>query len=839
MHPQLLPFAEIESYGAMLLLAWGSGWWLARRRARRFGLAAWHVDWLMPLLVISIALGSRLAGRLCQSLSSETTNDRVLYGGLFLAVAAGIAYARVVRISPARLADTFSFTLLWGIILLRIGCFLAGCCWGDICQCPQRLPLADDSKWMRQIHTVPAIGGSEWPLSVTFPQSSPAYHQHRTGGLLSPGATRSLPVHAVQLYEAGAVATLLVLVIWVDARLRRWGESFLLCGFGYAAIRFVTEWFRADNQLLAWDLTFSQWASVFCAGLCLVIWWVRIIPARNEIRYGKDHFMSELVNSPAWKALGAHAAEMQNVTIQSLFKSDPARVDKFSQRFEDDLLFDYSKHRVTDETMRLLVLLAEQANLTTSIQRMFSGDRINFTEGRPVLHIALRNRSNRRIEVDGEDVMPMVNEVLGKMRSFTTSVRSGQWTGFTGKRITDIVNIGIGGSDLGPVMVTEALRPYWQEGLRVHFVSNIDGTHLAETLKVVSPESTLFTVASKTFTTQETITNAKSARSWLTSALGSDAAVAKHFVAMSTNAQQVAEFGIDTTNMFPFWDWVGGRFSLWSAIGLPIALVIGMDRFEELLEGAHQVDEHFRKTPSADNIPVIMALLGIWYNNFLGAHSHAILPYDQYLHRFAAYFQQGDMESNGKGIDRHGQRTTDYQTGPIIWGEPGTNGQHAFYQLIHQGTRVIPCDFIAPVHTQNPLGSHHDMLMANFFAQTEALMVGRTQQEVRDLAAASGEEISDDLVAHRAFTGNRPTTSILVDRITPETLGKLIALYEHKIFVQGVIWQINSFDQWGVELGKKLAAKILPELQTPGFVETHDASTNALINHFKKRQGRI
>lgn len=544
--------------------------------------------------------------------------------------------------------------------------------------------------------------------------------------------------------------------------------------------------------------------------------------------------MSELTQSAAWKALVAHRETMSEVEIRDLFAGDSGRFESFSRSLGDSVLFDYSKNLVTDETMKLLVALAEQADVPKYIERMFSGERINITENRPVLHVALRNKSDRAIEVDGENVMPDVNAVLAKIRKFATSVRTGEWKGHTGKRISDIVNIGIGGSDLGPVMVTEALRPYWQGGLRVHYVSNIDGTHLSETLRDLPPESTLFTVASKTFTTQETITNATSARAWLVEALGDDAAVARHFVALSTNAEKVAAFGINTENMFPFWDWVGGRYSLWSAIGMSIALVIGPDHFDELLAGAHEVDEHFRTTPLAENIPAIMALLGVWYSNFWDAQSHAILPYDQYLHRFAAYFQQGDMESNGKGVDRSGQKITDYTTGPIIWGEPGTNGQHAFYQLIHQGTRVIPCDFIAPIHTQNPLGRHHDILMANFFAQTEALMVGRGADEVRAELQAAGGEVREDLVTHRTFTGNRPTSSFLVDKITPSTLGKLIALYEHKIFVQGIIWNINSFDQWGVELGKKLARTILAELEADGEVTTHDHSTNALINQYKK-----
>ncbi len=442
--------------------------------------------------------------------------------------------------------------------------------------------------------------------------------------------------------------------------------------------------------------------------------------------------------------------------------------------------------------------------------------------------------SNRSIEVDGQDVMPSVNRVLEQMRSFSESVRSGAWRGYTGERISDIVNIGIGGSDLGPVMVTEALRPYWQEGLQVHFVSNIDGTHLTEVLKKLRPASTLFTVASKTFTTMETITNATLARDWLLAQLVDKAAVAQHFVALSTNTREVSKFGIDPRNMFEFWDWVGGRYSLWSSIGLSIALVIGMDRFEQLLAGAHDVDEHFRTTPLAGNIPVIMALLGVWYGNFFDAHSHAILPYDQYLHRFAAYLQQCDMESNGKRVDRQGQTIDSYPTGPVIWGEPGSNGQHAFYQLIHQGTRLIPCDFLAAANSHNPLGRHHDLLMANFFAQTEALMRGKTAAEVRAELASAGFEGREDLVAHRTFPGNRPTSSLLYDKLTPRTLGRLIALYEHKVFVQGIIWNINSFDQWGVELGKQLATTIYAELDSSGEVSSHDASTNALINYYKR-----
>ena len=547
--------------------------------------------------------------------------------------------------------------------------------------------------------------------------------------------------------------------------------------------------------------------------------------------------MSKLTQSPAWKALAAHRLELDGVHVRALFEADPQRYQKFSRAF-NGLLFDYSKHRITDTTVRLLVALAEQADIPGWIQRLFSGDKINVTEGRAVLHVALRNRGDRAVLVDGEDVMPAVKRVLGRMRAFADRIRSGEHTGHTGKPITDIVNIGIGGSDLGPMMVTEALKPYWHERLRVHFVSNIDATHLVETLKDLSPQTTLFCVASKTFTTQETITNAMSARRWLLDALVNETAVAKHFVALSTNRQAVVEFGIDADNMFEFWDWVGGRYSLWSAIGLPIALVIGMDRYEQLLVGAYEVDEHFRTAPLADNIPVLMASLGIWYHNFFDAHSHAILPYDQYLHRFAAYFQQADMESNGKGVDRDGRAIGDYTTGPIIWGEPGTNGQHAFYQLIHQGTRLIPCDFIAPINSHNSLGLHHDILLANFFAQTEALMRGRTADEVRREQAETGQAGRESLVGHKTFAGNRPSTSILVDQVTPRTLGQLIALYEHKIFVQGIVWNINSFDQWGVELGKQLARTILPELEGDAVVASHDSSTNALINHYKKKRSK-
>ncbi|HEX8181756.1 MAG TPA: glucose-6-phosphate isomerase [Pyrinomonadaceae bacterium] len=543
--------------------------------------------------------------------------------------------------------------------------------------------------------------------------------------------------------------------------------------------------------------------------------------------------MSTLTASPAWQALVAHYDQLAPQHMRDLFRADPQRFEKFSVSFKD-ILLDYSKNRITDETMRLLFELARQAKLQDWIERMFNGEKINITEDRAVLHVALRNRANRPIMVDGADVMPEVNRVLAHMREFTEAVRGGAWTGYTGARITDVVNIGIGGSDLGPVMATEALKPYSQRDLRVHFVSNIDGTHLAETVKELNPETTLFIVASKTFTTQETITNAHSARAWFLATAHDEAAIAKHFVALSTNAGEVAKFGIDTKNMFEFWDWVGGRYSLWSAIGLSIALAIGMDNFEELLAGAHEMDEHFRTTPLEQNLPVILALIGIWYNNFFGAQTVAILPYDQYMHRFAAYFQQGDMESNGKSINRDSQ-SVGAQTGPVIWGEPGTNGQHAFYQLIHQGTKLVPCDFLAPVETHNPLGQHHAILLSNFFAQTEALMKGKTEEEVRaELAAAglSGEQL-ERLVPHKVFAGNKPTNSIMFQRLTPRTLGSLLALYEHKIFTQGIIWHINSFDQWGVELGKQLAKVILPELLQAGPVSTHDASTNGLINHFK------
>lgn len=535
----------------------------------------------------------------------------------------------------------------------------------------------------------------------------------------------------------------------------------------------------------------------------------------------------------AWKALTAHFESAQDMDLTTLFAEDSQRFSRYSARFGQDILVDYSKNLINQETMQHLFALAQQTQLQDAIQAMFNGEAINQTEGRAVLHTALRNRSNAPVMVDGQDVMPAVNAVLDKMRAFSERVIGGEWKGFTGKAITDVVNIGIGGSDLGPYMVTEALAPY-KNHLNMHFVSNVDGTHIAETLKKVNPETTLFLVASKTFTTQETMTNAHSARDWFLSVAGDQAHVAKHFAALSTNGQAVAEFGIDTENMFEFWDWVGGRYSLWSAIGLSIILSIGFENFVELLAGAHEMDQHFVETKLEENIPVILALIGIWYNNFHGAESEAILPYDQYMHRFAAYFQQGNMESNGKYVDRNGQAVT-YQTGPIIWGEPGTNGQHAFYQLIHQGTKLIPCDFIAPALTHNAVSDHHQKLMSNFFAQTEALAFGKSAEVVKAelVKAGKSEQEIAALVPFKVFEGNRPTNSILVKQITPRTLGNLIAMYEHKIFVQGVIWNIFSFDQWGVELGKQLANQILPELEDNQSVDSHDSSTNGLINAFK------
>jgi glucose-6-phosphate isomerase len=534
----------------------------------------------------------------------------------------------------------------------------------------------------------------------------------------------------------------------------------------------------------------------------------------------------------AYQYLADHYIDINQTDMKSLFAEDPERFNKFSILFED-ILVDYSKNRITDETMALLVQLAKECKLDEAIKAMFSGEKINETEGREVLHIALRNQSNTPIFADGKDVMPEVNAVLAKMEKFSNAIISGEWKGYTGKEITDVVNIGIGGSDLGPVMVTEALKHY-KTRLNLHFVSNVDGTHIAETLKAVNPETTLFLVASKTFTTQETMSNANTAREWFLSKGASEADIAKHFAALSTNAKDVAAFGIDTENMFEFWDWVGGRYSLWSAIGLSISLGIGFDNFKLLLAGAHATDKHFAETSFEQNVPVILALLGVWYINFFGAETQAILPYDQYLHRFAAYFQQGDMESNGKYVDRNGEVVM-YETGPVIWGEPGTNGQHAFYQLIHQGTKLIPSDFIAPAQSLNPIGEHHPILLSNFFAQTEALMNGKDEEEVVAELSKAGkthEQISK-LAPFKIFEGNRPTNSILLKKVTPYSLGSLIAIYEHKIFVQGIIWNIFSFDQWGVELGKQLAQKIQPELKDASPVTSHDASTNGLINQYK------
>ncbi|MCP4287752.1 MAG: glucose-6-phosphate isomerase [Gammaproteobacteria bacterium] len=546
--------------------------------------------------------------------------------------------------------------------------------------------------------------------------------------------------------------------------------------------------------------------------------------------------MNKINESSEWLNLNRHWSELESRHMRDMFTDDSGRFDRMSLQ-ACGILLDYSKNRATDKTMDLLMRLAERADLSAWIRRMFRGDRINNTEGRAVLHVALRNRSAERFLVDGEDVMPGVRAVLAQMETFSHAVREGDWLGFTGRRITDVVNIGIGGSNLGPLMVAEALRHYQTPGLAVHFVSNVDATHLVETLTPLNPETTLFIVASKTFTTQETLTNARAARTWCIEALKDERAVARHFVAVSTNAGEVSAFGIDTSNMFGFWDWVGGRYSLWSAIGLPVALAIGMTDFLQLLEGAHEMDVHFRDSELHGNMPVIMALLGVWYHNFAGVRTHAILPYDQYLRHLPAYLQQADMESNGKGVSRDG-RQLGYTSGPVVWGAAGTDGQHAFYQLIHQGTQLITSDFIAPVQSHNELGDQHLKLMANFFAQTEALMKGRTQDEAKVELAASGMD-GDALAAllpHKVFPGNRPTNSLLIDRLTPKRLGALIALYEHKIFVQGVIWQINSFDQWGVELGKQLAGVVLGELDAETAIGEHDASTKGLLAHFK--QGR-
>lgn len=539
----------------------------------------------------------------------------------------------------------------------------------------------------------------------------------------------------------------------------------------------------------------------------------------------------------AWKALEQHFSEMKDVTIADLFAKDPDRFSHFSATFDDLMLVDYSKNRITPQTLDKLLKLAEETDLKGAIHSMFSGEKINRTEDRAVLHVALRNRSNTPIKVDGKDVMPEVNAVLEKMKHFSEAIISGSWKGYTGKAITDVVNIGIGGSDLGPFMATEALRPY-KNHLTMHFVSNVDGTHIAEVLKKTNPETTLFLVASKTFTTQETMTNAHSARDWFMKTAGDEKHVAKHFAALSTNAQEVSKFGIDIANMFEFWDWVGGRYSLWSAIGLSIILSVGFDNFVQMLSGAHAMDKHFLTAPLDKNLPVLLGLIGIWYNNFFGTETEAILPYDQYMHRFAAYFQQGNMESNGKYVDRTG-KSVDYQTGPIIWGEPGTNGQHAFYQLIHQGTKIVPCDFIAPAISHNPLGDHHNKLLSNFFAQTEALAFGKSRATVEQEFRDQGKDpaVLENVVPFKVFEGNRPTNSILIREITPYTLGALIALYEHKIFTQGAILNIFTFDQWGVELGKQLAGRILPELEDDKTISSHDSSTNGLINRYKFWRG--
>ena len=548
--------------------------------------------------------------------------------------------------------------------------------------------------------------------------------------------------------------------------------------------------------------------------------------------------MPTISRTEAWKALARHEEAMRKVHMRALFEQDPQRFEAFSLR-AGEILLDYSKNIITHETMQLLFALARAADLEGWRERLFTGEKINNTEGRAVLHVALRASADASIRVDGEDVVPGVHRVLAQMRDFSEAVRSGAWRGATGERITDVVNIGIGGSDLGPVMVSEALKPYQQPGLNLHFVSNVDGTHIAETLKKLKPENSLFIIASKTFTTQETIANATTARQWLVNALG-DTAVARHFVALSTNGKEVARFGIDVANMFEFWDWVGGRYSLWSAIGLPIAVGIGFERFEQLLAGGRAMDTHFRTAPVEANMPVILALIGVWNATFLGAEAYAVLPYDQYLHRLAAYLQQADMESNGKYVTRDGARV-DYTTGPILFGEPGTNGQHSFYQLIHQGTRLVPCDFIAPAQSHNAIGNHHQLLLSNFFAQPEALMKGKSEAEAHAELTQQGLSGAalEALLPHKVFEGNRPTNSILVPKVDPYTLGMLIALYEHKIFCQGIVWQVNSFDQWGVELGKQLAKVILAELEGEDVVSAHDSSTNALINAYKAMRADV
>lgn len=546
--------------------------------------------------------------------------------------------------------------------------------------------------------------------------------------------------------------------------------------------------------------------------------------------------MEKLTNNFVWKMLHTHYSEISNIAIKEYFNQNPKRFEEFSIE-KEGILVDYSKNRITKKTLDLLIQLAKSRGLEQTIAAMFGGEKINTTENRAVLHTALRNKNNQPVYFEGKDVMPAINKVLQHMESTCKKIHSGEWKGYTGKPIKYIVNIGIGGSDLGPLMVTECLKPYQVKGIESFFVSNIDGTHIAETLNKINAEETLFIVASKTFTTQETLTNAQTAKKWLIEKLGNSNAVKNHFVALSTNTKAVTEFGIDAVNMFEFWDWVGGRYSLCSAIGLSIALNIGFENFNELLNGAHAMDEHFKNAPLEENIPVILALIGVWYHNFFKAPAHALLPYDQYMHRFAAYFQQGDMESNGKYVTKNGEKV-DYTTGPIIWGEPGTNGQHAFYQLLHQGTWLIPCDFLAPMQSQNPIGKHHDILLSNFFAQTEALMKGKTADEVIAEFEKQGFKKEDyqHLVNHKVFEGNRPSNSIVFKKLTPSTLGKLIAMYEHKIFVQSVIWDINAFDQWGVELGKQLAKTILAEIEEGNKVSNHDSSTNGLINYYLKHK---
>ena len=553
----------------------------------------------------------------------------------------------------------------------------------------------------------------------------------------------------------------------------------------------------------------------------------------SAVQASRDAMNGGPLHRPVCRALQAHQAQMSTRHMRELFAADPARFERFSLQI-GELLLDYSKNRITEETMRLLMQLAEEADVTGWRERMFSGDRINHTENRAVLHVALRNRSHRPVVVDGEDVMPKVNAVIGRMGAFAEQVRSGEWRGYTGEPITDVVNIGIGGSDLGPQMVVQALKPYRHPRLKLHYISNVDGAHVKETLEVLNPATTLFIVSSKTFTTQETMTNAHTARDWFLAQAQAEQHISKHFVAVSTNRDAVTVFGIDPANMFEFWDWVGGRYSLWSAIGLSIVLAVGVERFVELLEGAHAMDEHFRQAPLAQNMPVILAMLGVWYNNFFGAESHAILPYDHYLRSLPAYLEQADMESNGKSVDRDGN-AVDYATGAIVWGATGINGQHAFYQLLHQGTKMIPADFIVSVEPHTELQEHHDILIANFLAQTEALMRGRTREETQ---LEMGSKQGGQFVSHKVFDGNHPSNAILLQKLTPHALGMLIALYEHKIFVQGVIWNLNSYDQWGVELGKQLARRILPELHAEAPVGGHDASTNALINHYRRMSHR-